>query len=46
MRNGQSAFVLDKLFSTIDEKKGLAPSKTNYEVARTNLLLKTRSTRD
>lgn len=60
MRNGRSTFVLDKLFSTIDGKKGsrifenqlrgckigLAPSKTNYEVARTNLLLKTRSTGD
>ena len=34
MRNGRSAFVLDKLFSTIDGKKGLASLKTNYEVAR------------
>ena len=60
MRNGLSAFVLDKLFSTIDGKKGsrifehqlrgckigLASSKANYKVARTNLLLKTKSTRD
>ena len=45
MRNGLSAFVLDKLFSTIDGKKGLASSKTNYEVARLVLHLRKPITR-
>ena len=45
MRNGRSAFVLDKLFSTIDGKKGLASLKTNYEVARLVLHLRKPITR-
>ena len=45
MRNGQSAFVIDKLFSTIDGKKGLASLKTNYEVTRLVLPLRKPITR-